>query len=137
MTDYFDQAEREVRERIAGIGDDEAVIESAAAVEGRVVKDVLLCTGDREFPVDLRDKILGLVARRGLVDYAGKLREPKDRSAEAVFAITATRRSELLSDLHSAFHELASRRALARFGWWSDSPSGNLRRRETHDTEGT
>lgn len=128
MTDYFDKAEREVRERTAG-GDEP--LHAARTVEARVVRDVLLCTGDREFPDDLREKILTRIVASGLVDYSGKPRT----NAEAEDYASSTRSSDLLGRLHSLFHELARRRHPTRFGPWSDSPEGNLYRRGVADED--
>jgi hypothetical protein len=43
------------------------------------------------------------------------------------------RRSQLLQELHSAFHEVGSRRIQTRFGILSDSPRINSLMRESHD----
>lgn len=128
MTDYFDKAEREIRER-AREGSDP--IGASRCVEARVVRDVLLCTGDREFPDDLREKILTRIVASGLVDYSGKPRA----NGEAEDYAASTRSSDLLGRLHSLFHELARRRHPTRFGPWSDSPEGNLYRRRATDEE--
>lgn len=136
MTDYFDTADREVRECLVapnpnGLLTDDLYVSRVAEVEGRVVREVLLCTGDREFPDDLREKILNCIVKRGLVDFAGKLRDPPN--ADAVDYATTVHSSDLLGSLHSLFHEVARRRIYTRFGPWSDSPSGNLYRRDDHD----
>jgi hypothetical protein len=128
MTDYFDKAEREVRERMR---EGAAPLHAAREVEARVVRDVLLCTGDREFPDDLREKILTQITISGLVDYSGK----PSSNFDAEDYVAATRSSDLLGRLHSLFHELARRRHPTRFGPWSDSPEGNLYRRRAADEE--
>lgn len=126
MTDYFDTAEREARD--AARSSDDPVL-AAALVEARVVRTVLLCTGDREFPDDFRERILTCITAVGLVDYAGQPRH--NEGAEDY--VRATHSSDLLGRLHSLFHELASRRHPTRFGPWSDSPEGSLHRRDAHD----
>ena len=42
----------------------------------------------------------------------------------------AMRGSQLIASLHSAFHEVASRRIDTRFGLLSDDPEGILKRRD-------
>lgn len=130
MTDYFDTAEREARDA-ARSSDDPAL--AIAAIEARVVRTILLCTGDREFPDDLRERILTCITATGLVDYAGEPRSGIHRNEEAEGYAKATRSSDLLGNLHSLFHELARRRHQTRFGPWSDSPEGSLHRRDAHD----
>ena len=145
MTDYFDSAVREVRQGIAQAEmlnpskmaqEPHEVVRAAAVVEGRVVRDVLLCTGDREFPNDLREKVLSTLTLKALVDYGGHLRVGVNRNEDAEDYLVTCRESELLGDLHSLFHELARRKVQTRFGGWSDSPAGNLSRRDSHDAGG-
>ena len=127
MTSYFDEAVHQVnmlpRELV---GDD--YIKAIAAIEEPVIKTVMLNTGDREFPDDLREKILGIVATKAMHSPAGL--SPR---SEAVRYTLACRDSEMLHALHSAFHTLAGRRLKARFGFWSDSPTQNLVSRDDHD----
>lgn len=132
MTDYFDNVEREARNAARSSNDPVA---AAAAVEARVVRTVLLCTGDREFPDDLRERILTCITATGLVDYAGKPRSGILRNEDAEDYVKVTRSSDLLGRLHSLFHELARRRHQTRFGPWSDSPEGSLHRRDAHDQD--
>ena len=92
------------------------------------MRDVILCTGDREFPDELREKIMTVIAQKGVYVLSG-LPPTEDACAQAL----AMRYSELIEDLHSAFHALASRRHKARWGLWSDSPRQNLVSRKCHD----
>lgn len=126
MTSYFDRAESEVS-RLT-FSDAESYLRAVALVEENVLRDVLLNTGDREFPDDLRERILGIIAVKAL---KGPGNLPATQNARD-YALSV-RRSELLADLHSAFHALASRRVKCRWGYWSDSPSQNLVSRKCHD----
>jgi hypothetical protein len=127
MTSYFDDATRAVSSLPKGLPDEE-YLARVAEIEKPIVHDVLLNTGDREFPDDLREKILGVMAVKGVYSPAGL--QPTEGAREYVLTM---RYSELLSDLHSAFHALAGRRVKARFGFWSDSPRANLVTRRCHD----
>jgi hypothetical protein len=129
MTDYFDVAARTIRAIDKTLGD-EAYLFAVAEVEKDVVRDVILCTGDREFPDALREKIMTTIACKGVYVLSG-LPPTEDARAQAL----AMRYSELIEDLHSAFHALASRRYKVRWGFWSDSPRQNLVSRKCHDEE--
>lgn len=127
MTSYFDKATHAVAALSPALeGDD--YLDQVAFIEEPVIRDVQLNTGDREFPDDLREKILGLIATRTMAQPTGL-----PRPSKAARQVLATRASALLGVLHSAFHDLAGRRLEARFGRWSDSPTQNLLSRDTHD----
>jgi hypothetical protein len=126
MTSYFDKAEREASHLT--FLDADSYLEAMAAVEEPVIHDVTLNTGDREFPDDLRERILGIIAVKAVRGPGGLPTTARTRDY-----VLSVRRSELLADLHSAFHALASRRVKCRWGFWSDSPSQNLLSRKCHD----
>jgi hypothetical protein len=127
MTSYFDTASRAVSQLPKDVSD-ETYLSLVAEIEKPIVQDVLLNTGDREFPDDLREKIVNVIAVKGIYSPAGL--EPTPSAREYVLMMHY---SELVSDLHSAFHALAGRRIQTRFGSWSDSPRGNLVSRKCHD----
>ena len=127
MTSYFDDATREV----SGLPEDEPTfIAHLILIEQRVAHEASLVTGDREFPTDLREKIQGIVATKAIQPSEGGLINERMRD----FALVG-RNSELLSDLHRAFHELAIRRVTTRFGLMFDSPTDILKSRDEHDSE--
>lgn len=137
MSSYFDDLNRELHELFkrhpkASLNDPSPVsrlakfFEDYCAIESRVTKTVSLVTGDREFPDDLREKIQGIVAVHSV--YPTKLFNPK-----AAAFLLDTKSSEVFSRLHSAFHEVASRRVPTRFGLLSDDPEGILKRRDNYD----
>ena len=66
------------------------------------------------FPDDLRTKIARAIER--------------SRTTEALSYRLSVRASELLSDLHSIFHDVASRKINTPFGVLSDDPEGTLKR---------
>jgi hypothetical protein len=133
MTDYFDRATRAVREISRDLSGEDFLRE-VATIEEPIVRDVLLNTGDREFPDELREKILGAIATKGVFVLSDGLGVGKlGPTAEARDYALATRYSELIEDLHSAFHALASRRTRCRWGFWSDSPRQNLVSRKDYD----
>ena len=107
MSSYFDEADSAVNE-----GD----LENALAVEKRVVTEVLDISGDPEFPADLRDRIVGCIAKQALADDPGW------------FEMMGS--SQLLGSLHSVFHEVARRRITTRFGLLYDHPAYMLEARK-------
>lgn len=136
MTAYFDSAAAEVREASERFPDREAFLAEVGEVERRVIRDVQLCTGDREFPGDLREKILGRIAVDATVGPLEATNLAPSFYGKARDLAAAARYSPLLDSLHSLFHRLAERRLLVRFGRWTDSPTDNLLRRDDHDDPG-
>ncbi len=124
MTSYFDNAMTAINSISKSLSAEE-YLEEVGLVENLVIKDVLLNTGDKEFPDDLREKILNIIATQAVAPPSGL---PPLRNACA-YAVDC-RTSGLISALHSAFHVLAGRRIETRFGRWTDSPLANLKSRE-------
>lgn len=125
MTSYFDEKTREVAEAADDCDDFSTLKTLVAHIELRVIEQVVLVTGDREFPDDLRERILKAIATRAVCHYAGL--EPRRVALEY---LEATSMSALLDALHSLFHEVARRRIKTRFGLLQDSPRGILVLRE-------
>ena len=114
MSSYFDSAAANV------LGDFTSIV----TVEDQVIKDVSAISDDREFPDDLRVKILGAIS---LLRYDNGPEKPATagrRNSDLM------RRSALIERLHDIFHTLAQRRVETRFGMLSDRPNGMLARRE-------
>jgi hypothetical protein len=120
MSSYFDAAQRLARQSY----------EDLVASEEQVFKDVVMITGDREFPDDLREKILGAMACR-FVWHVGDLpaSEMIDRMARTM------EYSAGIDEVHELFHELARRRIKTRFGILCDSPTQMRMCRDEHDEE--
>src|SRR5260370_14036337 len=98
MTAYFDAATREVTTYASAFkDDDEAFLRAVALVEAAVIADVTRLTGDREFPDDLRESILGDIAV-WRVD-AGHLPETESRRNAHDFPDP-----DLWDGLHDPFH---------------------------------
>jgi hypothetical protein len=127
MSSYFDALTREVSD---GPQEPEAFIEHVRAIEGRVYATITQLTGDREFPDDLRERILGLFATQG-VYQPGSLPTP----AKAIERALGLHYSRLIEDLHEAFHQVAQRRHETRFGRLSDHPAFDLARRDEVDLD--
>jgi hypothetical protein len=128
MISYFDRANC----AIFGIaqqtcGDDELFLRQAGEVEDRIVDEVCLNIGDVEFPNDLRQKILTVIAWKRINGV------PKNAETEGRRIARVMRYSPLIGQLHCTFHELAGRRLQARFGVWTARPDLNLTLR--HDYE--
>jgi hypothetical protein len=102
------------------------LLRDAADVENRVISIVQLVTGDREFPGDLREQILGHIAVLRI--DSGNLPPTRGRARA-----NACRDSPLLETLHDDFHALARRRIVTRFGLMLDSPENILRLRDEWD----
>ena len=127
MTSYFDDLRTEVRNISTVSQNDAEFLLDVEEIERGVIRDVNYITGDREFPEDLREKIQGLIA----VHRTQVMRdEPPTRARELNLRM---RRSQLLQELHSAFHEVGFRRIKTRFGVLSDNPRVNCLMRENHE----
>ncbi len=128
MTSYFDALRVEVR-KTSEVTNDEDFLSAVEEIEAGVIADVNLITGDREFPDDLREKIQRLIA----FHQTKVMRDlPPTRARELNLRM---RRSQLIQELHSAFHEVGSRRIKTRFGILSDHPRSNLSMRESYEKE--
>ncbi|MEE8536892.1 MAG: hypothetical protein V3S71_02720 [Acidobacteriota bacterium] len=120
MSSYFDSAQRVARQSY----------EDLVAAEEQVFKDVTYVTGDREFPDDLREKILGVMAVEFAWHPSGV--PQNERAVEYVKMMSYSRGIE---SVHSLFHELARRDIWTRFGRLSDSPTQIRHLRDEHDSE--
>jgi hypothetical protein len=130
MTAYFDAAAREIAIYASGFrDDDEAFLRAAGWLEKSVIDGVTRLTGDREFPDDLREKILGDIAVWRIAERPG-LPETRGREAARQF-----RRSDLVERLHLHFHELALRGVSTRFGVLADDPLRSLLQRRQWEDE--
>ena len=128
MTAYFDEACARVAESAARNHGDAGFLEMVRILEGGVVRDALLCSGDREFPDDLRETLVKCIAINGI--YCPGDLSPVDRTRKTVLAL---QKSILIDAIHAIFHKLAERRHSTRFGWWTDDPAENLRARTECD----
>ena len=120
MSSYFDNAQL-----LAG----KSYVELLEAEE-QVYKDVIYITGDREFPHDLREKIMSAMA----VEFCwqpGDLTPP----LHAVESAAAMSYSRGIVAVHELFHEVARRRIETRFGLLNDHPVDMRTRRDEHDEE--
>lgn len=130
MTSYFDDAVRDAHNAIRQFdgtsGEDD--LEALAEVEARVIADVNLVTGDREFPDSLREEIQGAIATH-------RVRSPDGIPTKGDEYARMVSRSSLIDRLHTLFHEVASQRIQTRFGLLSDNPKVNLALRDDHDGE--
>jgi hypothetical protein len=129
MSSYFDAKTRAVSDASdANRKDDAAFLTAVAAIEAEMIQEVILAAGDREFPADLREKAMALIARWHVGIYASL-----PPTSEALDYALAVRSSELVERMHSLFHEIASRRVNTRFGLLSDHPRDIVDRRDEHD----
>jgi hypothetical protein len=126
MSSYFDEKSRRVGE--LECSQEEDFIASVAEIEQQLIQDVVLVAGDRQFPQDLREKIMCLIAEWHVGHYAEL--EPRP---EAVKFVACMRMSELVERMHGLFHEVARRRIVTRFGLLNDHPRSIIDRRDEHD----
>jgi hypothetical protein len=131
MTAYWDSLRSEVSDAARERSDNDFV-DTVIDIEARVIREVSLTTGDREFPDDLRSEIQGLVALHA-IDPGRELlagRGSELANARARAWLLTMRYSILLDELHRAFHRVAERRPTNRFdGHFSDDPMSFLRAR--------
>jgi len=120
MTTFFDDLTREIQ-----VSNN---LDTTVALENSLVGVVSYAVGDREFPDDLRQKILDVIATRR-IDRP----ETKDRNEKMVEWFNAIKQSKLVEDLHGCFHVVAEGRHETRFGILTDNPLDILKRRDAHD----
>jgi hypothetical protein len=136
MTSYFDE-----RMRLSGDS-----LEKAEEIEREVSGHTQKIIEDPDFPRDLRQEaeeilLSGLEARchcghvkndhvdgkaRCMICSAPQNGGCQEFNNEGLEWYNSVSYSQLVSDLHSLFHKLGSRRVSARFGVWSDNPLVNL-----------
>ena len=132
MSSYFDSKVKMISDYSRDVnGDFGKLRERVETIEEVMGTEVSLVTGDREFPDDLREKIMGLLATQAVYEVVSDL--PPTR--KALEYLKATHTSVLLDSLHSVFHEVARRRIQTRFGMLSDSPTHILVIREDWERE--
>lgn len=131
MTAYFDNVSSEL-DTVIGSSciSEEELLTQVGLIESKVVQDVLLITGDREFPDDLRQTILTHIAVYGIYNPAAL--PPMEKTVQRVLAL---RDSMLLRKLHDDFHEVGSRRIKTRFGLLGDDPRQILNQRTNWELE--
>jgi len=128
MSSYFDEKAREVAQAFEDADDEQGFLLRLVDIERRVYNDVTMLTGDREFPEDIREKALGILATKA-VYQPSRLPVP-EKALEYATSIGVSRAVE---DLHDLFHELAGRRIETRFGRLSDQPVFDRERRDEQD----
>jgi hypothetical protein len=126
MTAYFNAAADQVGSYAAMFTDEEMFLRAVGWLEAAMIVDVTAITGDREFPDDLREAMLGDIAV-WRVD-AGALPETMGRRHARLH-----RNSELVARLHGRFHDLARRQVVTRFGLLTDDPLDSLMKRQQWD----
>jgi len=130
VTAYFDDLEREVSTISSETrGNDDAFLERLSVIEKALSETARLNSGDREFPADLRERVMGAIACYAI---AGSFEDADFTERPKALALTL-RRSRLVGELHRIFHEVAQRRIKTRFGLWTDDPGANLKARDAHD----
>lgn len=128
MSSYFDALARQVREARETFDEDDAYFDAVAEIEEGLARDVSLAAGDREFPDDLRERMMTTLATKGVYQPPGL--PPNQAARERARFGT----SEAVEDLHELFHELARRRIATRFcGSLPDSPAYIVALRADHE----
>lgn len=128
MTSYFDALSAEIAQ---GPEDPKQYLEHVREIEGRAWATITALTGDREFPDDLREQILGAFAVHGVWQPKGCI--PNEKAEARILEHGCY--SRLIEKLHDLFHDVARRRHETRFGRLSDHPAFDLARRDDHDEE--
>ena len=128
MSSYFDALAQEVAEAAERFESDDAFLAQLASIERQMFDTISLVTGDREFPDDLREKIMSAFATRAVFSR-GEL-PPTEHTLDYVLSVRCSR---LIDTVHDLFHDLARRRIQVRFGRLSDNPPMILALRDEHD----
>jgi hypothetical protein len=130
MTSFFDNATSAVTALapfVAAGESDDLYVQRVQHIEMPVILAVLANIAAPEFPNDLRHKACTIIGRHKYTF------DPKEGRTARTMLLT-TRHSDLLSDLHSLFHELARRRVPLLNTTWSDSPTQNIVTIESFET---
>lgn len=114
MTSYFDELTKQVSFASVERSDEATFISKVDEIERRARRAVEAVAKLSSFPEDLRDEIARAIA--------------KSTTERARDYRLLMRSSEMVSDLHSIFHEIASRKIQTQFGVLSDDPAGTLKR---------
>ena len=117
MTTYFDQLNRQIgaaSERWRGDHGEAQFLLAVSLIEARAARATMAITKLDGFPDDLKAKIARAIE--------------KANTPESLGYRLATRSSDLISNLHSIFHEVATRKIETSFGVLSDDPEGTLKR---------
>src|SRR5580698_10617633 len=105
MTTYFDSLEHEIATISAQTrGDDDAFLEKVSVIERTLTETSRLNSGDREFPHDIRQRVTAAIALRSI--FGAVEDDHPDAPSRTTLAL---RRSQLVSELHGVFHDLAVR----------------------------
>ena len=134
MTAYWDALKREVKQASELANDD--FVQTVVEIESRAMRDVTLTTGDREFPDDLRHKVLNVIALNA-IDFGWHIHGQHStstvglRNDRARAWLLTMRYSILIEELHAVFHVVATRRAPNRYDtFFTDDPTSFLRARD-------
>jgi len=127
MSLYFDEVTAKIADASQYADDD--FLDVVIAEENRASREAQLLCGDREFPDDLREKIMGIIAVWQLDPGP-----PFLASRTGLNWVLMFRQSRLVQELHIIFHEVAERRIETRFGLLFDDPGAAVRARDAHDT---
>jgi len=120
MSSYFDEFDAKVHDiRLAAGQDDSQFIKRLARAESSLITDCLEYAYDHETPTDIKEKIIKLINENEVI--------PERNCPGTEFALVC-KRSKLSSELHSFFHEIASRRMKTRYtGFVNDNPGHLVR----------
>ena len=128
MSSYFDALVKKVANLDSH--DPEAFVSEVAAIENVMIDELYQVTGDREFPDDLRERILNCIVTRRCAPL-GSVPSPLEiRERVIMFG-----RSILIDEMHELFHEVARSRITTRFGLLGDSPRHILAMRAEYERE--
>lgn len=135
MTAYFDEVSSE-------ISSGSNTVDDIIGIEQRVISHALLVCGDREFPDDLREEIMTIIAVNGIFPYVSHSYRERGRKDVDILVnenaqkyAEVSKSSKMLPLLHEAFHHVGERRIEARFGLLTDDPLDILRTRERWEIE--
>lgn len=126
--DYFDALAGEVSRASGELVDDAGFLAAVALIDARLTADAFAVAGDREFPDDLRHRVLAVLATKSLHQPTG-LPVPERARHEA----RLLRFSPAVEAMRAPFRDLARRGVVTRFGPLTGDPAEILRRRDAHD----
>ena len=137
MSSYFDKFNRQVRELSQETrGNDEAFLKGLMELEKPLVRTCELFAGDRDTPEDIRKAVIGCILTNEVRyeggDFLGSHVGGVLLESDGAQYACACRSSKLSQELHSLFHDIASRRIQTRYGLVMDDPEAAVKARDAY-----
>lgn len=134
MSSYFDKFDRGVSE-LSKITNDEEFLLGLKELEKTMIHTCELFAGDRDTPTDIQQAIIKCITLNQVRYKGGDFLGDEFGPCEATRMALASRQSRLSKEMHSLWHDIASRRLEMRYGLVLDNPKAAVEARDRHAEE--